>query len=240
MPLVLTRIHGGDPMTTRRRLALVIMAAAAVVLPAVRSQPADEAARKEADRIARWEPQIAVFEKQDAADPPPPGGVVFAGSSTVRLWDLAKSFPDLKPLNRGFGGSHLADVRAYLPRLVLKHRPRLVVVHAGGNDLAAGKPPAQVVADFVAIHKAVRAELPDCRVVFIGIKPTLKRQALRDKEREVNDGIRKDLGVAPGGVFVEADQEFCDAAGKPRADLLRADQLHLNDAGYAILTKIVR
>jgi lysophospholipase L1-like esterase len=217
-----------------------VVAAAAIVPLAARSQPADEAARKEADRIAKWEPQIAGFEKQDAASPTPPGGVVFTGSSTIRLWDLAKSFPDVRPLNRGFGGSHLADVGAYLPRLVLKHKPRLVVIHAGGNDLAAGKPPAQVVADFVAIHKAVRAALPECRVAFIGIKPTIKRLALRDKEREVNDAIRKDLAATPGGVFIEAEKEFCDAAGRPRADLLRADQLHLNDAGYAILTKLVR
>jgi lysophospholipase L1-like esterase len=227
-------------MTTRRWRELAVLAAAVFLLPAARSQPADEAARKEADRIAKWEPQIAAFEKQDAATPTPPGGVVFTGSSTIRLWDLKKSFPDVVPLNRGFGGSHLADVRAYLPRLVLKHKPRLVVVHAGGNDLAAGKPPGQVVADFAAIHKAIRAALPDCRVAYIGIKPTLKRLALRDKERAVNDGIRKVLAATPGGVFIEADTEFCDAAGKPRADLLRDDQLHLNDAGYAILTRIVR
>jgi lysophospholipase L1-like esterase len=227
-------------MTQRRRRALAVLFAVVVVLPAAGSQPADEAARKEADRIAKWEPQIAAFEKQDAAKPTPPGGIVFTGSSTIRLWDLGKSFPDRAPLNRGFGGSHLADVRAYLPRLVLKHKPRLVVIHAGGNDLAAGKPPAQVVADFVAIHKAVRAALPDCRVAFIGIKPTIKRLALRDKEREVNDGIRKDLAATPGGVFIEADREFCDANGQPRADLLRDDKLHLNDAGYAILTRLVR
>ena len=126
-------------MTTRRWQSLAVLATAVVVLPAARSQPADEAARKEADRIAKWEPQISAFEKQDAAKPTPPGGIVFTGSSTIRLWDLAKGFPDLAPLNRGFGGSHLADVRAYLPRLVLKHKPRLVVIRAGGNDLAAGK-----------------------------------------------------------------------------------------------------
>ncbi len=227
-------------MMTRRRGVLLVLATAVLLLPAARSQPADEAARKEAARIARWEPQIAAFEKQDTAKPTPPGGIVFTGSSTIRLWDLAKGFPDLAPLNRGFGGSHLADVRAYLPRLALKHEPRVVVIHAGGNDLAAGKPPAQVVADFVAIHKAIRAALPNCRVVYIGIKPTLKRLALRDKEREVNEGIRKDLAGDPRGVFVEADKEFCDATGKPRADLLRDDQLHLNDAGYVILTRLVR
>src|SRR5438874_11830761 len=109
-------------MTMRRWLVLAVVAAAVFVPPAALSQPADEAARKEADRIAKWEPQIAAFEKQDAARPTPPGGIVFTGSSTIRLWDLGKSFPDLAPLNRGFGGSHLADVRAYLPRLVLKHK----------------------------------------------------------------------------------------------------------------------
>ena len=36
----------------------------------------------------RWNAAIAEFERQDAAAPPPKKGVVFVGSSSVRLWDL--------------------------------------------------------------------------------------------------------------------------------------------------------
>ena len=30
-------------------------------------------------------------------------GVLFTGSSSIRLWNLSKSFPELKPRNTGFG-----------------------------------------------------------------------------------------------------------------------------------------
>ena len=51
----------------------------------------------------RWAGELKRFDEQDKANPFPKGGVVFVGSSSVRLWDLAKSFPDVKALNRGFG-----------------------------------------------------------------------------------------------------------------------------------------
>src|SRR5438270_868126 len=105
---------------------------------------------QEKPKFTRWEKEIAVFEKQDQAKAPPRGGVVFVGSSTIRLWKLDKSFPELHALNRGFGGSQLADSVHFAPRIVLKYEPRVVVLYAGDNDLAARKTPEQVFADFQA------------------------------------------------------------------------------------------
>lgn len=227
-------------MVPGRAIVRILLTAILFTAQTAWAQSTEEAARKEAARIARWETQVAAFEKQDAAKPAQSGGIVFVGSSTIRLWDLAKSFPDLPVLNRGFGGSHLADTRAYLPRLVLKHKPSVVVVYAGGNDLASGKSPATISTDFQAIHTALRAALPECRLVFLGIRPTLQRLALRPKEEELNDLVRTYLAGKPRTTFLECDKPFCDDAGQPRADLLRADKLHLNDAGYVILSKLVR
>lgn len=227
-------------MVSRRRF-LGILLAAPLLLPQLGwAQSKEEAAKKEAARIARWETQVAEFEKQDAAKPTKSGGIVFVGSSTIRLWNLAKSFPGLPVLNRGFGGSHLADTHAYLPRLVVKHKPRTVVIYAGGNDLASGKTPEAVLADFQAIHTALQRELPECQVIFLGLRPTLQRLAMRPKEKDVNDRVRAYLADKPRTTFLECDKEFCNDAGKPRADLLRADKLHLNDAGYVVLSDLLR
>src|SRR5512138_3658087 len=44
----------------------------------------------------RYEAQILAFEAADALRPPAPGGIVFVGSSTIRLWPgLATDFPGL-------------------------------------------------------------------------------------------------------------------------------------------------
>ena len=58
---------------------------------------------------SKWEPAIQKFVEQDKASAPPENGVLFVGSSSIRLWDLEKSFPEKNYLNRGFGGSQIAD-----------------------------------------------------------------------------------------------------------------------------------
>ena len=80
--------------------------------------------------------------------------MVFVGSSSIRMWEtLEADFPGLPVLNRGFGGSELSDVVRFADRIVVPYKPRVVVVYAGDNDLAAGKTPAQVFADFRSLRR---------------------------------------------------------------------------------------
>src|ERR1700749_4439174 len=84
-----------------------------------------------------WQAEIDAFQAEDRAHPPVPGGVVFVGGSSIRMWEgLDVQFPDLPVIvNRGFGGSGMSDCARYWRELVLPHRPRLVLVYAGENDL---------------------------------------------------------------------------------------------------------
>ncbi len=79
------------------------------------------------------------FEAEDKARPPVKGGVVFIGASSIARWsNLAESFPDIRTVNRGFGGSEMADSVKYARRVVVPHAPRIVVLYAGENDLNRG------------------------------------------------------------------------------------------------------
>lgn len=81
----------------------------------------------------RWESEILRFEEEDRVSPPAPGGIVFAGSSTFRLWsNLAAVFPQYGVINRGFGGARVHDVTAYAVRTVAPYKPRQVIVYTGG------------------------------------------------------------------------------------------------------------
>src|SRR5262245_53212647 len=82
-----------------------------------------------ADPVDRWDPEIRKFEESDRQSPPAPGQVVFVGSSSIRMWKLAESFPDLTALNRGFGGSQLSDAAKYAERIVTPYKPRVVVLY---------------------------------------------------------------------------------------------------------------
>ena len=88
---------------------------------------------------SNWESEIAAFEAGDRTNPPPKGCIVFVGSSSIRLWSsLRTDFPSLPVVNRGFGGSEIADSVNLADRILIPYQPRQVVIYAGGNDLANG------------------------------------------------------------------------------------------------------
>src|SRR5262245_12586451 len=157
-----------------RRIALVPLVILLWLVARVPGAPLQKPADG-AERFARWEKAIAAFEEQDRKQPPPRNAYLFAGSSSIRLWNLPRSFPDLEVINRGFGGSQIADTVHFAPRIILKHQPRMVLLYAGDNDLAAGRTPEQVLADFKALVQVVHKELPKTRVAFLSIKPSLAR-----------------------------------------------------------------
>jgi len=186
-----------------------------------------------------WADAMAAFEQQDQKSPAI-GGIVFTGSSSIRLWDLARSFPNLPALNRGFGGSQIIDSVNHVDVLVIKHKPRTVVFYAGDNDLAAGKTPQQVTADFKAFVAKIRAALPDTRVAFIGIKPSILRWSIVAQVRQANALIREYCDGDDGLGFVDVDGPMLGWDGKPRKDLLIQDGLHLSAKGYELWTTLVR
>ena len=51
-------------------------------------------------------------------------------------------------MNRGFGGSEIAETVKYASRVVVPHAPRIVVLYAGENDLNRGVTPDAIASDF--------------------------------------------------------------------------------------------
>jgi lysophospholipase L1-like esterase len=190
--------------------------------------------------FSRWESAIAAFEKQDRENPPPKNAFLFVGSSSIRLWDLNKSFPGMDVINRGFGGSQLADSVHFAPRLVLKHEPRMVLLYAGDNDLALGKTPEQVHADFKDFVKVVHDKFPKTRIAFLSIKPSVARWRLIDKVRKANALIEAECKADDRMVFIDVGKPLLDDDGKPRKEFFVFDGLHLNARGYEAWAAVVR
>jgi len=189
---------------------------------------------------ARWEKEIQQYETADKAHPPATGGVLFIGSSSIRLWKtLAEDFPDHNVINRGFGGSQIADSTLFADRIVIPYRPRLIVVGAGSNDLKAGKTPEQVTADFAAFVKTVHAKLPNTRIVFLSINPTPARWDQAEVQKQTNQLIRDQISGNPLLTYVAQWEPLLDKVGQPRADLHIADRLHPNAEGYKLRTQLI-
>lgn len=204
---------------------------------------AQEGVAKNSDGVppaaSQWEKEIAAIEEQDKKAAPPKQGIVFVGSSSIRLWDLRKSFPDLPVVNRGFGGSQLADSVHFLDRLVLPHQPKMVVLYAGDNDLASGKSPEQISADFADFAKSLRKMLPETRIIYIAVKPSPARWKLIDKQRETNRLVRQQCESGEKMVFLDVEKPMLGADGSPKAEIFQKDGLHLNADGYKIWTNLL-
>ena len=224
-----------------RRQAVLSLAGVALAATGVsaRGRSASLAQTSSAPAADRWASEIAAFAKADEATPFAPGGTVFVGSSSIRLWDLAAAFPNRRLLNRGFGGTQILDSVRHVERLVLRHKPATVVFYAGDNDLAAGRTPQQVEDDFRAFVAKVHAALPAARIAFVGIKPSLARWALIDAVRDANRRVRAFCDSDDRLGFVDVDGPMLGWDGKPRADLFVKDGLHLSAKGYALWNVLV-
>ncbi|HEX2855565.1 MAG TPA: SGNH/GDSL hydrolase family protein [Opitutaceae bacterium] len=190
---------------------------------------------------AKWAGEITALVKNDATSPPPANAVVFVGSSSIVRWDsLAQNFPAVKTINRGFGGSYLADSVFYADRIVIPYKPRIVVVYAGDNDLNDGKSPTTVAEQFVAFRTKIHAALPDTRIVFIAIKPSPARWEIREKAIKANKLIAADCATDKQRLaFANIWPAMLGADGQPRPELYVEDKLHLSPAGYAVWTPLI-
>jgi lysophospholipase L1-like esterase len=213
---------------------LLSVACASRTRPAVAAQ-GQSAARRIPIAVDRSEAEIRAFEEADRAAPSSPGGIVFFGSSSIRLWQsLASDFSGMPVLNRGFGGSTLPEAIHYLPRAVLPLRPRTIVLYEGDNDLTFGWGPGQIADDYRTFVRTVRDALPSTRIIFISLKPSPSRWRLVDQQREANRLVREIVAHDTLQTFVDVFTPMLGANGRPRPELFVADSLHMTPAGYAV------
>ena len=227
-------------MLLARRLlplcALLLVTGAATARAQTNSAPANPGTNQP---LPKWEKEIRALEAADRRNPPPANAVLFAGSSTIRLWtNLAHAFPGFPVLNRGFGGSLIADSTQFADRIIIPCAPRLIVLYAGDNDLANGHPPAQVVADYQAFVRRIRAQLPATKFCFLAIKPSPARWKIHDQAVQANAAIA--AWHEPGLDFVDVYTPMLGADGQPRPELYQPDGLHPSPAGYELWADLIR
>lgn len=190
--------------------------------------------------FARWKSAISKFEKQDQKQGIQKDGILFVGSSSIRLWDLEKYFPDQPVINRGFGGSEIVDSIHYAEQLILKHHPKVIYLYAGDNDIYRKRTAKQVAADFQNFVAKIHKTLPKTRIVFIAIKPSLSRWNLSDTMLNANQLISEQCAKNDLLDYADVWKPMLGADGKPRPELFKSDGLHLNHEGYVVWQNVVQ
>ena len=187
-----------------------------------------------------WEKNIRTFELWDSKNSYPEDAVLFVGSSSIVMWETRNCFPELKVINRGFGGSQIAEVSYFAERIVYPYKPRAIVFYAGDNDIAGGKSAQQVFEDYKKFVKATFKKIPDTPIIFVGIKPSQSRWKLWGEMKEANMMIKEFSAGEEKLFYFDSATPLLGDDGRPKPQLFKADQLHLNKEGYKLWTEQIR
>lgn len=192
------------------------------------------------ERILKYENDIAAIEKRLQKSPPAKDAIFFAGSSTIRKWNVAQSFPGMNVVNVGFGGSQTRDVTYYAPRILLPFAPKTIVFYGGDNDINAKRTARQVSDDFKAFVDLIHGKNPETKIIYLGVKPSIKRATQFETQKEANKMVSEYCSKNTRLTFLDTVPLTVDSAGKPRPELFEEDGLHLNDKGYANWSKPIQ
>lgn len=161
-------------------------------------------------------------------------GIVFTGSSSVRMWSsLKQSFPEQQILNTGFGGSQASDLLYHLEPLVLRYKPKKVFIYEGDNDIAAKKRPREIMETTHKIITAIHNQDPETHIILIAAKPSPSRWKLRTKYKRLNRKFKKISDNHPLLTYVDVWSPMLNGT-KVKKDIFIADGLHMNQKGYDI------
>jgi hypothetical protein len=188
----------------------------------------------------RWKARVEQMLAQEAKNPPAQEGVLFAGSATIAGWDLKHYFPEYRTINRGIGGSMIAETTYYADQLIVPFKPSTIVFYSGDNDTGYGMPTDMIADNFRAFVAKVHAALPDTQMVVIAIRPSIARLAVWDAVCAANDRLKAITAYDKQLQFVDLTQMLLGSDGKPRGELLRADLHHLNQEGFDLVSPVVK
>jgi hypothetical protein len=190
-----------------------------------------------------WENDIQKFEQLDKSDKYPQDAILFAGSSSIRLWtSLEKDMVPYHVIQRGYGGAKLSDFAVYADRIFDPHQCRAIVLFIA-NDITGSsqdKTPENVAALFRNVLKTIRKTHPVTPVFWISITPTVLRWKVWPEIEKANSLIKEICDKKKNTYFIKTDFAFLSENGLPKDELFRDDKLHLTEKGYAVWTEIIK
>jgi len=198
--------------------------------------------QKEYNDPTIFESAIAQFEQADLQNPPPKNAIIVIGSSSIRGWHstIKNDFAPLTVIPRGFGGSNVNDVLFYANRIVLPYKPRAIVLYEGDNDVAQGISPSKIKDTFLEFIEIIYEELPDCRIYFLSIKPSVSRWEKWEQMSSVNKLIENECSTNPLLTYIDIATPMLNEQGTPKEEIFQLDNLHMNQVGYAIWVDILK
>ncbi len=198
---------------------------------------------RELPEVKAWESEIEKFEQLDIAKSYPPDAIMFAGSSSIRLWStLGKDMLPYNVIQRGYGGAKLSDFAVYADRILYPHKCRAIVLFIA-NDISGSnsdKSPLEVSQLFKKTLYIIRKQFRETPVIWVSVTPTPVRWHIWPEIKEAGEMISEICESHRNTYYLDTEQYFTNEKGLPRADLFLDDRLHLNDEGYKVWSGLIK
>jgi lysophospholipase L1-like esterase len=190
-----------------------------------------------------WGKDIRRFEHLDSMEAYPVNAVLFAGSSSIRLWStLADDMAPYPVIQRGYGGARLSDFSVFAARIIYPHPVSAIVLFIA-NDItgtAADKTPEEVRDLFLHVLGTIRQKFPETPVFWVAVTPTGLRWKVWPEIEKANELIEKECNKQSNTYFISTKKYFLTSSGIPNDQLFLSDRLHLNKKGYAVWSGIIK
>jgi len=189
----------------------------------------------------RFRETIQEFIELDEMNPSPENSLLFVGSSSIRMWDsMDAAFPEYNVINRGFGGSHFSDAIHWFDALFRPHRPEVILVYEGDNDVASGKRTDTILSDARTLYQKIREVFPTVPIVLISPKPSPARWHLRSEYEAANAALKAFADMEPRLYFADVWKHSLNFEGHPIPESFLEDGIHMNAIGYVIWRNTLR
>jgi lysophospholipase L1-like esterase len=157
-------------------------------------------------------------------------------ASQYAYW-LMKAHADWEVINQGINAQRSDQIAARFEEDVIAHKPAVVVIVAGVNDVYQGRPAQHVKEQLAAMYK--RAHAAGIRVVTGTIIPYNTASADQNaRMKDINDWIRSQGRADPGVIVVDTRAAV---AAADNGDKLASspDGLHPDAAGYRKMADVI-
>ena len=173
-----------------------------------------------------------------------PDNYLFLGDSLTDYFDLETYFPNQPVVNSGIAGNTTDQILASMKTRVYDYNPSKIFLLIGTNDLRDGKSQEAVVQNIEKIIEEIQINRKQAEIFVESLYP-------------VNASVSSAVGIRSNETIQNINaqlQEYCNEEDLTYIDLYAklqdeqgnlqtqytVDGLHLNDAGYQVVAKVLQ
>lgn len=193
-------------------------------------------------------PYLAKYRQENAKLPLPESGenrVVFLGDSITEFWSNEQPlfFQNKSYINRGISGQTTPQMLLRFRADVIALQPKIVVILAGGNDIAGntGASTIEMITDNI-FSMIELAQIHQIKVILCSVLPANffywnPKEKPAERIIELN-AILKKYALSNGILFVDYYSPMADEEKGLKTEFSE-DRVHPNRAGYETMSPLI-